>query len=313
MLRVEEVERPAPADDEVLVRVHATTVTRTDCHIRAAQPFVWRAFAGLLRPKRRILGIELAGVVEAVGPAVREFAVGDAVFGGSPGRFSAHAEFVCVREGAALAQMPSGVSFEQASAVCDGFDQAVSALRTAELQQGQRILVYGASGSLGTAAVQLARHMGAHVTAVCGTKNVELVRSLGADEVVDYQERDYTRNGETYDVVLDAVGFHHFSQCRRSIRPGGIFVPTELGRLMVENLLLTFATKLFRKRRVRFEVARWSRKDVLLVKELLEAGEYRAVIDRSYPLEDVVAATRYVETLQKTGNVVLTVDAGAAR
>ena len=205
------------------------------------------------------------------------------------------------------------MSFEEAAAVCDGFVQAASALRTAELRQGQRILVYGASGSLGTAAVQLARHIGAHVTAVCGTKNVELVRSLGADEVVDYQERDYTKNGETYDVVLDAVGFHHFSQCRRSIRPGGVFVPTELGRLMVENLLLTLATKLLGKRRVRFGVARWSRQDVLFLKELIEAGEYRAVIDRSYPLEDVVAATRYVETLQKTGNVVLTVDAGAAR
>ena len=307
VLRLEDMERPVPADDEVLVKVHATTVTRTDCHIRAAKPFVWRAFAGLRRPKRRILGIELAGEVEAVGRAVTEFAVGDAVFGGSPGRFAAHAEFVCVRENAALAHKPSGMSFEQATAVCDGFVQAASALETAELRQGQRILVYGASGSLGTAAVQLARHIGAHVTAVCGTKNVELVRSLGADEVVDYQQSDYTKNGETYDVVLDAVGFHFFSQCRRSIRPGGIFVPTELGRLMVENLLLTLATKVVRKRRVRFGVARWSRANVLRVKELIEAGEYRAVIDRSYPLEDVVAATRYVETLQKTGNVVLTV------
>jgi len=307
VLRLDEVERPVPADNEVLVRVHATTVTRTDCHIRAAKPFAWRFFAGLTRPKRRILGIELAGRVEAVGPAVSEFAVGDAVFGGSPGRFGAHAEFVCVRENAALAHKPSGMSFEDASAVCDGFVQAASALRTAELRQGQRLLVYGASGSLGTAAVQLARHMGAHVTAVCGTKNVELVRSLGADEVVDYQERDYTKNGETYDVVLDAVGFHFFSQCSQSIRPGGVFVPTELGRLMVENLLLTLATKLFGKRRVRFGVARWSRKDVLFLKELIEAGEYRAVVDRSYPLEEVVAATQYVETLQKTGNVVLTV------
>ena len=175
------------------------------------------------------------------------------------------------------------------------------------MQERQRILVYGASGSLGTAAVQLARHMGAHVTAVCGTKNLELVRSLGADEVVDYQQRDYTKSGETYDVVLDAVGFHFFSQCRRSIRPGGVFIPTELGRLMVENLLLTLATKLFGQRRVRFGVARWSKKEVLFVKELIEAGAYRAVIDRSYPLEEVVAAAQYVETLQKTGNVVLTV------
>ena len=308
VLRLEEVERPEPAEGEVLVKVHATTVTRTDCAIRAAKPFPWRFFAGLLRPKRRILGIELAGEVEAVGPAVSEFAVGDEVFGGSAGRFAAHAEYVCVREGAALAHKPAGMSYEEAAAVCDGFVQAASALRTAELRQGQRIVVYGASGSLGTAAVQLAKHLGAHVTAVCGTKNVELVRSLGANEVVDYQERDYTKNGQTYDVVLDAVGFHFFSQCRRSIRPGGIFVPTELGRLMVENLLLTLATKWVGRRRVRFGVARWSKRELLFLKELIEAGEYRAVIDRSYPLEEVVEATRYVETLQKTGNVVLAVD-----
>ena len=308
VLSVAEVERPVPADDEILVRIHATTVTRTDCHIRAAKPFVWRAFAGLLRPKRRILGIEFAGEVEAVGAAVTGFAGGDEVFGGSPGRFGAHAEYVCVREAAALAHKPAGMNYDEAAAVCDGFVQAASALRTAELRQGQRIVIYGASGSLGTAAVQLAKHLGAHVTAVCGTKNVDLVRSLGADEVVDYQTQDYTKNGETYDVVLDAVGFHLFSQCRGSIRPGGIFVPTELGPLMVENLLLTLATKWVGKRRVRFGVARWSKRDVLFLKELIEAGEYRAVIDRSYPLEEVVEATRYVETLQKTGNVVLAVD-----
>ena len=244
----------------------------------------------------------------AVGAAVSEFEVGDEVFGGSPGRFGAHAEFVCVPESGALARKPSGLSDDEAAAVCDGFVQAVSALTTADLREGQRILVYGASGSLGTAAVQLARHHGAHVTAVCGTKNVELVRSLGADEVVDYQKQDYTKNGETYDVILDAVGFHSFSHCRGSIVPGGIFVPTELGRFHLENLLLTLATKWLGKRRVRFGVARWSKREVLRVKELIEAGEYRAVIDRSYPLEDVVEATRYVETLQKTGNVVLTVD-----
>ena len=313
VLRLEDVARPAPVDGEVLVRVHATTVTRTDCAIRAARPFVWRFFAGIRRPKRRILGIELAGEVAAVGAAVREFQVGDEVFGGSPGRFGAHAEFVSVPESGALAHKPAGLSYDEAAAVCDGFVQAASALRTAELQQGQRILVYGASGSLGTAAVQLARHYGAHVTAVCNTKNVELVRSLGADEVVDYLEQDYTKNGETYDVILDAVGFHYFSQCRCSIRPGGVFVPTDMGRLMVENLLLILVTKWLGERRVRFRVPRWSKHDVLLLKDLIEAGEYRAVIDRAYPLEDVVEATRYVETLQKTGNVVLTVSAGGAR
>ena len=313
VLRVDEVERPVPEDDQVLVRVHATTVTRTDCAIRAAHPFPWRFFAGLLRPRRKILGIELAGEVEAVGAAVREFKVGDHVFGGSAGRFGAHAEYICMRESAPLAHKPAAMSFEEAAAVCDGVVQALGCLRTAGLRPGQRILVFGASGSVGTAAVQLAKYYDAHVTAVCNTKNVELVRSLGADEVVDYLQEDYTRNGETYDVIVDAVGKHSFGQCRRSLKPGGVFVPTELGRLMVENLLLTPLTKRVGDRRVKFGIAKYSKQDVLFLKSLIEEGRYRAVIDRSYPLEDVVEATRYVETQQKTGNVVLTLNGGPPR
>jgi NADPH:quinone reductase-like Zn-dependent oxidoreductase len=308
VLRLEVVEPPVPAEHEVLVRVHATTVSRTDCHIRRADPFLWRLFAGLRRPKRRILGIELAGEVEAVGAAVSEFEVGDHVFGGSAGRFGAHAELVCVPETAALAHKPARLSFEEAAAVSDGAMQALRCLRVAGVRKGQRIVVYGASGSLGTAAVQLARYFDAHVTAVCNTKNVELVRSLGADEVVDYLHEDYTRNGQTYDVVLDAVGLHSFLRCRRSLKPGGVFIATELGRFMVENLALALATRAFGARRVRFPLARYSKQDVLFLKELLEAGRYRAVVDRAYPLEDVVEATRYVETGQKTGNVVLLVD-----
>jgi NADPH:quinone reductase-like Zn-dependent oxidoreductase len=308
VLRLEDVEPPVPAEHEVLVRVHATTVSRTDCHIRRADPFLWRLFAGLRRPKRRILGIELAGEVEAVGAAVSEFEVGDHVFGGSAGKFGAHAELVCVPETAALAHKPARLSFEEAAAVSDGAMQALRCLRVAGVRKGQRIVVYGASGSLGTAAVQLARYFDAHVTAVCNTKNVELVRSLGADEVVDYLHEDYTRNGQTYDVVLDAVGLHSFLRCRRSLKPGGVFIATELGRFMVENLALALATRAFGARRVRFPLARYSKQDVLFLKELLEAGRYRAVVDRAYPLEDVVEATRYVETGQKTGNVVLLVD-----
>jgi NADPH:quinone reductase-like Zn-dependent oxidoreductase len=310
VLRLEDVEPPVPAENEVLVRVRATTVSRTDCHIRRADPFPWRLFAGLRRPKRRILGIELAGEVEAVGAAVSEFEVGDHVFGGSAGRFGAHAELVCVPESAALAHKPAGMSFEEAAAVSDGAMQALRCLRAAGIREGQRIVVYGASGSLGTAAVQLARYFDAHVTAVCNTKNVELVRSLGADEVVDYLHEDYTRNGETYDVVLDAVGLHSFLRCRRSLGPGGVFIATELGRFMVENLVLALVTRLVGARQVRFPLARYSKQDVLFLKELIEAGHYRAVVDRTYPLEDVVEATRYVETGQKTGNVVLLVDGG---
>src|SRR6266536_2261258 len=182
VLRIEEVERPVPKDDEVLVRVHATTVNQTDCHARRAEPFIWRFFTGLLRPKQEILGMELAGEVEAVGAAATEFAVGDQVFGVKG--FGANAEFVCIRESAPLAHKPAGMTFEEAAAVCDGAIQALMCLRPADLRKGRRILIYGASGSIGTAGVQLARYFDAHVTAVCNTKNVELVRSLGADDVI---------------------------------------------------------------------------------------------------------------------------------
>jgi NADPH:quinone reductase-like Zn-dependent oxidoreductase len=305
VLRLEDVERPVPAEDEVLVRVHATTVTRTDAGLRSAEYFISRFVTGLLRPKRPIPGLELAGEVEAVGAAVTGFEVGDRVFGvkGS----GAHAEFVCVRESGALAQMPVGVPFEEAAALCDGASLALACLRAAGLLAGRSILVYGASGSVGTAAVQLAKHFGAHVTAVCNTENVELVKSLGADEVIDYLQEDFTRNGETYDVVFDAVGKHSFRRCRRSLEPDGTYVETDLG-FMWHVPLLALLTRWIGNKRVRLGITKYSKQDVVFLKELVEAGEYRPVIDRRYPLEDVIAATRYVETGQKTGNVVLTVN-----
>ena len=300
VLRVEEVEKPAPEDDEVLVRVRATTVNRTDCGLRAAKPFVSRFFTGLRRPKRRILGMEFAGVIEAVGPAVSEFAAGDEVFGvkGS----GAHAEYIAVRESAPIAHKPSGMSFEDAAAIPDGAALALACYRKAGLEQGQKLLVYGATGSVGTAGVQLARHFGADVTAVGNTQNLELVRSLGADRVIDYTQDDFTKNGETYDVVFDAVGKLSFARARGSVKPGGVFVGTD-GFL---NLFLALPTRWIGSRRVALGITKYSKQDLLLLKQLVEAGEYRAVIDRRYPLEDVVEATQYVETGQKTGNVVLT-------
>ena len=305
VLRLEDVERPVPKDDEVLVRVHTTTVTRTDCHMRQASPFIWRFMLGLLRPKRRILGLEFAGVVEAVGVAVTEFDVGDRVFGLRNG---AHAEYVCVREAGLLAHMPEGMTFEEAAAVCDGMSQALGHLRKGGVGTGTRLLVYGASGSCGTAAVQLARDLGAHVTAVCNTKNVELVRSLGADAVIDYTREDFTKKGQTYDVILDAVGKHSFFRTRGSLEPGGLYVATD----RLYNFPLAFVTRWIGSKKVVFTVSGYKREDVLLLKELIEAGRYRAVVDRTYPLEDVVEATRYVESWQKTGNVVLTLN-GAVR
>ena len=313
VLQLEEVARPIPKEDEVLVKIHATTVNRTDCGVRSGTPFIARYFNGLRRPKRRILGMELAGEVEAVGAAVTEFEVGDRVFGvgGIFGtRAGTHAEFVCMLESAPLAHMPTNMTYEEAGAVCDGVMLALNGLRPADLREGSRILIYGASGSIGTAGVQLARHFGAHVTAVCNTKNVELVRSLGAHEVIDYLQEDFTKNGQTYDVIFDAVGKHSFRRCRGSLKPGGVYVASD-GWM---NLVLALVTRRIGDKKALFPIPpRYTKKDVLFLKELIEAGKYRAVIDRRYPLEDVVEATRYVETGQKTGNVVLTVNGERVR
>jgi NADPH:quinone reductase-like Zn-dependent oxidoreductase len=309
VLRLEEVGRPVPKDDEVRVKIHATTVTRTDCGWRSAKPFFVRVFTGLRRPKQKILGMELAGEVEAVGATVSEFEVGDRVFGITS--FGANAEFVCLRESAALAHKPAGVSFAEAAAACDGASIAQEAMRKAKLSRGRSILIYGASGSIGTAAVQLAGYFEAEVTAVCDTKNVELVRSLGADEVVDFTQEDFTKNGKTYDVVFDAVGKHSFRRCRGSLKPDGIYLETDLGFLW-HVPILAFLTRWIGEKRVTLPVPKYTKEEVHFVKELIEAGKYRAVIDRTYPLEQVVEATQYVETGQKTGNVVLAIIAESA-
>ena len=303
VLRVEEVEPPVPAAGEVLVRVHASTVNRTDVGLRAAKPWFSRFFVGLRRPRQRIPGIELAGVVEAVGEGGTRFAVDDRVFGVRSG---AHAELVCVREAGPVAHMPEGSSFEEAAALCDGAALALACLRKAWPLERKRVLVYGASGAVGTAAVQLARHFGAHVTAVTDTTHLELVRSLGAHEVVDYLEEDFARRGETYDVVFDAVGKHSFRRSRRAIARGGVFVETD-GGFLWHAPALVLLTRFLGDRHVHMGITRYSQEDAVLLKGLVEAGEFRPVVDRSYPLEDVAEAHRYVETGRKTGNVVLTI------
>lgn len=312
VLRIEDVPKPVPAPDEVLVRVRATGVTRSDAHLRAGQPFVSRFMSGPLRPKRRILGHELAGEVDAVGAEVAEFAVGDHVFGALPYlalRTGAHAEYISVPQRFPLAPMPAGTTFEEAGGVGDGALLTMNALRPLGPLEGKGILVYGASGSMGTAGVQLSKHFGAHVTAVCNTQNVELVRSLGADEVIDYLHEDFTKNGETYHVLFDAVGKLSFRRCKRSLTPGGVFVPTD----GLRNIALWLLHKRFGDRKVVFELPpRMRKEDVVFLKGLIEAGEYRPVIDRTYPLESAVEAHRYVETRQKVGNVVLTLNGGSS-
>ena len=306
ILRITEVPRPVPRPDEVLIKIRATTVNRSDCAFRAGIPRPYaRLFTGLRRPRHQILGSELSGEVEAIGPAVAGFKPGDAVFGIKAWKFGAHAEYVCMREGASLAHKPAGASFEEAAAVCDGVILALMGLRRADIRKGRSILIYGASGSIGTAAVQLSRYYDADVTAVCATKNLELMRSLGADHVIDYTRDDFTANGQAYDVIFDAVGKHSFRRSKDSLNPGGIYLATD----HLQNIALALWTSRFGDKKVVFPIPpHYTRQDVVFLKGLMEAGKYRAVIDRRYPLEDVIAATRYVETEQKTGNVVLTVN-----
>lgn len=307
VLRLHDAQRPAPKDNEVLIKVRATTVNRTDTGVRQGKPFFSRFISGFPRPRWKILGTEVAGEIETTGPAVTEFAAGDQVFGINAWRFGAHAEFVCMRERAALARKPAGMSPEEAAAVCDGAILALGCLRPAQLRQGKTILIYGASGSIGTAGVQLAKYFGADVTAVCNTTNIDTVKSLGADQVIDYTHEDFTTTGHTYDVIFDAVGKHSFQRSKGSLNPGGMYLATD----HLQNLALALWTSRIGDNRVVFPIPpKYTKKDVLFLKQLIEAGNYRAVIDRSYPLDQVIEATRYVETEQKTGNVVLTINGG---
>jgi NADPH:quinone reductase-like Zn-dependent oxidoreductase len=302
VMRIEDIDAPVPATDEILVRVRATTVNRSDGHRRSASPFVWRLILGIRRPRRRVLGMEFAGVIESVGSAVSEFAPGDDVFGIQ--WFGANAELMTIRAKRLVVRKPPNVTFEQAAAVPDGFINALNMLKNSGVGPGMRVLVYGASGSIGTAAVQLAKHMGAKVTAVSSTRNVELVRSLGADDVIDYTTgQDFTKGGAVYDVVADCVGKLSYRRARRILKPGGAYVSAEnLGTFVLSPFI-----RLFSGKRVVVPVARSTIDDMLLMARLLESGEYRPVIDRTYPLEEIVEAARYVDTRKKRGSVVLTV------
>jgi NADPH:quinone reductase-like Zn-dependent oxidoreductase len=293
----------------VLVKVRATTVNRLDCHTREANRsagvgvmILSRLVYGVRRPRRRILGSEFAGEVEAVGAQVTEFNVGDHVFGNTGLRFGAHAEYLCQPQSKLITHVPAGTNFEVAAAISDGALNAFWALKHVDLHT-KSLLVYGASGAIGTACVQLAKHFGAVVTAVCATKNLELVRSLGADTVLDYTKEDFTKSGETYDAIFDGAGKLSFRQCEGSLKPSGNYLATD----GLSNFWLSRWTRLVGGKRVWFEIPpRFTKQDLVFLKELVEAGKYRPVIDRRYPLEKVIEASRYVETRQKTGNVVLT-------
>jgi NADPH:quinone reductase-like Zn-dependent oxidoreductase len=308
VVRVAEVEKPVPKDNEVVVKVHATTVNRTDCGVRAAHPFLYRLFVGLRRPRLTILGNEFAGEVEAVGDGVRSFAPGNKVFGFSPNKFGAHAEYMVMPEHGSIEAMPANLSYEKAAPGTEGAHYALSGIRSARVQAGQDVLVYGATGAIGSAAVQLLVSLGAKVTAVCAAAHRDLVMGLGAVRVIDDTTEDFTRDSETYDLVIDAVGKSSFGRCRRLLRPRGIYLSTDLGPLS-QNPILALVTPLFGRRRVMFPIPTQRDPAELMryLKDLMESGAFKPVIDRRYPLDQIVEAYRYVETGQKVGNVVITV------
>ena len=306
VLQIKEVEKPVPKDNEVLIKVYATTVNRTDCGIRSAEYFISRFFSGLLKPKYQTLGCEFAGIIEAVGNNVTSFKIGEKVFGYNDTKFGAHAEYMTLAENEAITTMPSGLSFEEAAPITEGGHYALCDIRAAKVSIGQNVLIYGATGAIGSAAVQLGKYFGANITAVCNTKNVELVKSLGAYKVVDYQKQDFTKTDKKFDFVFDAVGKSSFGQCKPLLKDKGIYISTELGK-NGENIFYALTTPLFGGKKVLFPLPTITKEDVLFLKGLVEAGKFKPVIDRKYSLEQIVEAAKYVETGQKTGNVVITV------
>ena len=313
VLALKEVPKPVPADDEVLIRVHATVATPSDCAFRKAEPFIVRFYTGLTRPKNPILGTVAAGIVAAVGSAVTRFKPGDRVFGASNERFGCYADYVAIPEDGILTRMPDGMSFDEAASISEGFLTALPFLRDkGEIAAGTTLLINGGSGNIGVNAIQIAKHFGAAVTAVCSTANVDLVRSLGADDVVDYTKEDFTRSGRTWDVVFDAVAKSTFAACENVLSESGIYLVTAVSPTILFQVLWTRMRGGRQARNAATGLRKASEQvaDMQLLKELYGAGRLKAVIDRRYPLEEIAAAQRHVETGHKRGSVVIAVGDG---
>src|SRR5690606_23939842 len=310
VVRLTDVPTPVPKDQELLVKVYCSTVNRTDSGFRSAEYVVSRFWSGLFRPKYPILGCEFSGVIEGIGKGVRTFKVGDRIFGFNDQTFGGHGEYLIIAETAAIATMTPSMSFEEAAALTEGAHYALCNIRAAKVAAGQNVLVYGATGAIGSAAVQLLKSRGAHITAVCNTRNVELVKSLGADKVIDYQTQDFTQIKDRFSFIFDAVGKSSFRQCKPLLTPRGIYISTELGK-NGENIFWALLTPLGWGKRLLFPLPAISKDDVIYLRDLFEKGEYRPVIDRLYSLEEIVEAYKYVETGQKTGNVILKMTAGS--
>lgn len=306
VVQFKEVEKPLAGEHEILIRVYATTVNRTDSGFRSAEYFVSRFWSGLFRPKFNILGCEFSGKVEQVGKNVQRFKVGDKVFGYNDTTFGGHAEYLVVSEHDAVETLPRNLDFYQAAPLTEGAHYALGNIRAAKVEAGQHVLVYGATGAIGSAAVQLLKHFGAKVTAVCNSENVQLVKSLGADSVIDYRIRDFTRTSEKFHFIFDAVGKSSFKVCKKLLTAQGIYVSTELGKNAI-NIFLALFTPLSGGKKVIFPLPSIHRDDLVFFKQLVENGEFKPVIDRYYFLNEIVDAYHYVETGQKTGNVVVKV------
>jgi len=307
VLQLKEVEKSTPKDNEVLIKIHATTVNRTDCAILRAEPFISRFFTGVFKPNKPILGTEFAGEIEAVGKSVSSFKVGDKVFGFNDSGSGSHAQYMTISEDKALAIIPSNITYEQAAASTEGAHYAYNCINKVKLKSGQKFLVNGATGAIGSAAVQLLKYFGANVDAVCNTKNIELVKSLGAEKVFDYTKEDFTKGDQKYNFIFDTVGKSSFAKCKPLLQPNGVYISSELG-YMAQNIFFALITPIIGNKKVIFPFPTDCRGSILLIKKLIEEGKFKAVIDRKYPLEQIVEAYKYVETGQKTGNVVITVE-----
>jgi len=310
VLQLKEVEKPTPKDNEVLIRVYATTVNRTDCATIRAIPFFMRLFTGIFKPKKQIPGTEFAGEIEEIGENVESLKVGDKVFGFDDQGAGSHAEYMTISEDKAMT-IPKNITYEQAAASTEGAHYAYNFIKKVNIESGQKILVNGATGAIGSAAVQLLKYFDVNVTAVCNTKNMELVKSLGANKVIDYTKEDFTKDEEKYDFVFDTVGKSSFAKCRPLLQSGGIYISSDLG-YMAQNVFLPLITPIIKpmigNKKTASPIPTDIRGSILLVKKLMEQGKFKAVIDREYLLEQIIEAYKYVEKGQKTGNVVITVE-----
>lgn len=305
VLQLKEIEKPFPKDNEILIRVHATAVNSGDIRMRKADPFAVRFMLGLLRPRKKIPGVVFAGVIEATGKSVTKFKTGDAVYGSSFMRFSTYAEYICLPENGIVAIKPASLTYAEAAVIPFGGNTALHFLRQGKIEAGQNVLIYGASGATGTAAVQIAKYFGASVTAVCSTGNTALVKSLGADNVIDYTKEDFSKTAAQYDIVFDTVGYSPFSGSIRSLKKNGYYL--RLVHMSPGAILRGIWTSMTSTKKVIGGVAGGSAEDLVFLNKLIEAGKLKPVIDKTYPLEQIVEAHTYVEAGHKKGNVVITV------